>query len=112
MIIFDEMARSIPCAFCKAEADQDCRTKSGAKSTYTHASRSWPIMQAYSAGYDEAEQYFRQMPTAEAAELIRSYAPAGTELKQCYIAARQKTMGAKTEWDRINEAAFVLGLRR
>lgn len=54
--------------------------------------------------------------TSAAAEHLRTFAPAGTDLRACYVHARRKTHpdhndGDRTAWDRVERAAAVLGLR-
>lgn len=51
-----------------------------------------------------------------AAEYIRSFAKGGTSLQECYRQARFKThpdraTGSRKDWDRVERAAAVLGLR-
>lgn len=55
------------------------------------------------------------MTTSAAAELLRSYAPVGDSLESAWKAARRAAHpdrhgGVQAQWDRVEEAATVLGL--
>lgn len=51
----NDLALEVPCPYCKAPTGQWCTTSGGHNASYLHASRRWPVDQAYGMGYIEGE---------------------------------------------------------
>lgn len=56
----EELALRYPCAYCRTGIGYWCRTKSGRLATMLHTGRTWPLHNAWGAGYQEDEKYFME----------------------------------------------------
>ena len=52
----DALALRYPCLYCRAQPDEWCLTKSGARSTYLHSWRQSPVREAWLEGYHDGYQ--------------------------------------------------------
>lgn len=51
----DTLALEYWCGYCRQPVGEWCKTSSGAKATWLHSARIWPMHQAWSLGYVQAD---------------------------------------------------------
>jgi len=56
MKLSDLAVETTYCTYCKAWPTSPCRTKSGARATYPHDARTWPIYRAFREGLEDGQR--------------------------------------------------------